>query len=196
MNVLQVIANITASLVLSWDGGRNDNCVGKFALPKYDYAKIRFIVHMSNKFCRYYGDGMVFQSGPVGPTFWGFINYVGDLSACPIKINIRCQSYESEIAVAKNSGNVWTTTLPAGKNGLTCNAQIKRGAQIEQLQYIYGDVFICSGQSNMEFKMRQILNATEELEKAKSYGNIRFLQVGHDFSHSPRQDIKEGIEIV
>jgi sialate O-acetylesterase len=43
---------------------------------------------------------------------------------------------------------------------------------------MFGDVFFCSGQSNMQFTLPSVFNATEEEAKANSYPHIRVMTVG------------------
>ena len=42
---------------------------------------------------------------------------------------------------------------------------------------LIGDVWLCSGQSNMEQSMSNIMNATEEIEASASFPTIRFTVV-------------------
>jgi len=43
---------------------------------------------------------------------------------------------------------------------------------------LFGDVYICGGQSNMQFSMPAVENATEEMGKAASYPHLRLFTVG------------------
>ena len=56
---------------------------------------------------------------------------------------------------------------------------------------IYGDVWICSGQSNMQWKFGDIFNATEEIEKMKEYRGIRMYQVKMMLSQKQQDDLME-----
>lgn len=50
-----------------------------------------------------------------------------------------------------------------------------------------GDVFLCSGQSNMEFKLKYATNAEWEIKAADS-ANISFINVPRNFSTDPQDD--------
>ena len=70
---------------------------------------------------------------------------------------------------------------------------------MEYLQNVYlnnvlfGDVWVCSGQSNMEFRMNGIFNSSEEIAAMADYPNIRMYVVPHMYSDSPQKDLmKEG----
>ena len=53
--------------------------------------------------------------------------------------------------------------------------------EIELSDVIFGDVWLCSGQSNMEMKMKSIANSTEEATKSADY-NIRFTVLSNKYS--------------
>ena len=55
----------------------------------------------------------------------------------------------------------------------------------------FGDVWVCSGQSNMGWQMGNILNATEEIEKTAEYPNIRLFQVKQLGADKPQDDLIE-----
>jgi len=54
---------------------------------------------------------------------------------------------------------------------------------------LIGEVWICSGQSNMQFKLAEDKNAATELQKA-DHPNIRLFNAALNFSNSPLQTIK------
>ena len=56
---------------------------------------------------------------------------------------------------------------------------------------IYGDVWICSGQSNMQWKISNIFNATEEIAAMEEYPNIRMYFVNLMTSNTPQDDLME-----
>ena len=83
--------------------------------------------------------------------------------------------------------------LPSISNGIQCTIEYSSVGTVLQTQVrfrrvnldifliavlnlqdvIYGDVWICSGQSNMERAMSSITNATEEIAASAIYSNIR-----------------------
>ena len=55
-----------------------------------------------------------------------------------------------------------------------------------------GEVWICSGQSNMEFPLKgwgQVMNLDEELSTGQ-YGDIRLLHLERNYAFSPQEDAK------
>lgn len=93
-------------------------------------------------------------------------------------------SGKSQTAKAGKDG-AWSVTLPAMTAGGPYDVSVKasdgQAADIHDL--LIGDVFLCSGQSNMQFTVSQSRNTADELSKADT-PNIRYLHV--DRRGSPR----------
>ncbi len=53
---------------------------------------------------------------------------------------------------------------------------------------VVGDVWLCSGQSNMHFRMAQVENAEREIAASNDPG-LRFFTVDDQFSQSPKADV-------
>ncbi len=53
---------------------------------------------------------------------------------------------------------------------------------------LVGDVWLCSGQSNMHFHMKSVQNAPQEIAAAKHPG-LRFFTVDHQFDRKPLEDV-------
>ena len=61
---------------------------------------------------------------------------------------------------------VVNTVIPGGTNTITLH------------DVAFGDVWFCSGQSNMEWRIKSVRNAAAEITTATSYEDIRLLKVG------------------
>lgn len=59
---------------------------------------------------------------------------------------------------------------------------------------LIGEVWICSGQSNMEFRLRSANHATEEVAAA-NYPQIRSFNVIQEMGHTPKTDLKGKWEV-
>ena len=91
---------------------------------------------------------------------------------------------------ADHDGN-WMVLLPAMKAGGPYNMKI-RGRNILELENILiGDVWICSGQSNMEFPVGRGRNAEEEAAEANYHG-LRLFTVPNNVQSEPAGDIPGG----
>merc|ERR1740131_511858 len=76
----------------------------------------------------------------------------------------------------------WSVKLPPQEAGTLCNLEVVSTAKTLTLeQVIFGDVWLCSGQSNMELSMKFIMNSDEEITASADY-MIRFARVTHTFT--------------
>ena len=61
------------------------------------------------------------------------------------------------------------------EGGDICEISVKQEGQAEVFisDVLFGDVWVCSGQSNMEWSMEKIFNATEEIADMQQFDKIR-----------------------
>lgn len=91
---------------------------------------------------------------------------------------------------ADEQGN-WTIKVPTPSYGGPYKINISDGSPFQLSDVMVGDVWICSGQSNMEMPLAgwgKIDNYQQEIKDAK-YPNIRLLQVSHTTSNSPLETL-------
>ncbi|GGG91461.1 sialate O-acetylesterase [Pedobacter zeae] len=94
-------------------------------------------------------------------------------------------------AIADAGGN-WKIKVATPAYGGPYSITISDGELLVLNNVLIGDVWICSGQSNMEMPLAgwgKILNSEEEIAEAK-YPNIRLLQAEHVTSNFPLNDAK------
>jgi len=132
-----------------------------------------------------FSDNMVLQRGVKIPV-WGH--------ATPnIKVIARLGN-ERASTIADSAGK-WMLHLPVFKAGgpytLTLAEAEKPQTAIKLRNILIGDVWLASGQSNMEWQVQQAQDAPNEIAKA-DYHQIRFLIVQHDEELTPQQDILSG----
>ncbi len=77
---------------------------------------------------------------------------------------------------AENAGGPYTLTVKGKKNTITIN------------DVLVGEVWICSGQSNMEFHVDGVYDAENAIKNA-NYPQIRHVEVKKDVAGSPREDL-------
>ena len=92
---------------------------------------------------------------------------------------------------AKDSN--WNIILPSMKEGGPYEMSIKGNNEIVLSNILIGDVWLCSGQSNMGFLMMNTSNATDEIPKA-NYNNIRLFTIKKNFSNKPLQEADDIIK--
>ncbi len=83
----------------------------------------------------------------------------------------------------------WKIDLPPGKAGGPFTMDIDATNHIELTDLLVGDVWLASGQSNMELTMPNILHADEEIKNA-TQPNIRLFQVQHASADFPQTDAR------
>ena len=132
------------------------------------------------QFARIFGDHAVLQRDqPVH--IWG--------TATPntaLTVNVNGQTAS---ATAGPDGK-WQTSLPALTAGGPYALTVSDGQATTTLNDILiGDVYLCSGQSNMEFPARLSTGAWSEIA-ASANPALRFVNIDKDSSAAPRDDLK------
>ena len=54
---------------------------------------------------------------------------------------------------------------PVVTSGLQCTLTIQSGAVKREMRIIFGDIWFCTGQSNMQVRMGEVVNARQEMNK-------------------------------
>ncbi|OWF52495.1 Sialate O-acetylesterase [Mizuhopecten yessoensis] len=122
------------------------------------------------KFAAYYGDHMVLQRAPKQAVVWGYhpftYVYVGVTVGNSTQYGL------------VNTQGVWSVILDPvegpGPYNITAHGL---AGEITLTDVLFGDVWVCSGQSNMEFTVRMGNNASEEIQDADNFPNIRVFTV-------------------
>lgn len=91
---------------------------------------------------------------------------------------------------ADKSGK-WKVTLPAMKYGGPFTMTVKGRNTLTLTDILMGEVWICSGQSNMEWPLVSTLNAEEEIATA-NFPEIRLFTVPRKISSLPLDDLDAG----
>ena len=88
---------------------------------------------------------------------------------------IRVHIGQAKASVRADRAGHWLVTFPAFAAGGPYNLSIQSGKETKVYSdVLFGEVWLCSGQSNMEFKVRQAFNAKYEIHRA---GNPMIRQV-------------------
>ena len=91
--------------------------------------------------------------------------------------------------------SIWSVTLdPVSDEGpfdIHVSQPLVNGTLVTITIYdvLFGDVWICSGQSNMELTVSLIYNATEEIVNAGNYPKIRVFTTGRGLSDIPVEEL-------
>ncbi|MCH2203344.1 MAG: 9-O-acetylesterase [Fuerstiella sp.] len=147
---------------------------------------------------------------PVTSTTWAEVRmpgYFGDHMVLQQQMPLRIQGWANSgervtVSLAGHSATTeagsdghWTATLPAMEADNTpLNLSIKGLNTIEFKDVLIGEVWLCSGQSNMEWRVASSTNAKEELASA-DYPLIRHIKFAHRASPVPLDDISSDWQI-
>jgi len=127
---------------------------------------------------RVIGSGMVLQSDLPVPV-WGWAD-VGE------KVSVSFAG-QTKMAKAGNDGKWMVKLDPLKASNKSTSLTISGNNKISLDNVLVGEVWICSGQSNMEWAIRSSMNAKEEIA-ASDHPNIRLFNVpGHTTSPVPNE---------
>ena len=129
-----------------------------------------------------FGDGMVVQrNAPV--TVWGW---------APAGSAVRATIAGRSATATADAGGRWKATLPALAAGGPHELAVAQGGnRIVLHDVLVGDVWVASGQSNMEFHVEQATNATAEIAAAGD-PRLREFTVPESWSTEPQADVASG----
>ena len=123
-------------------------------------------------------DHMVIQRGlPVHA--WGM--------AAPHEVVSVAFRGETKTATADDDGR-WSIFLSPGEAGGPFQMTVKAATTIVLDDILVGDVWVASGQSNMEFSMNGVVNAEAEIAAAQ-YPKIRLFRVDHKPADYPLENV-------
>jgi sialate O-acetylesterase len=132
---------------------------------------------------------MVLQRAPQKAIVWGY----GDNQNVSITLKINKKVYHTISFLPplhSSDESVWSVTLDAeieeGPFQLVATQKFLNGSQISISlnDVLFGDVWLCSGQSNMGMAVRGIFNSSIEIENAGKYPKVRL------FTASRQQSVK------
>ncbi len=102
---------------------------------------------------------------------------------------VTIQLNNSSIKTTANKEGKWMTRLPSQKAGGPFTMTVAGKNSITINNILIGEVWLCSGQSNMEWTVGGAMNARKEIEEA-NYPQIRQFDIPNKTSGRPRQDVE------
>ncbi|XP_030831013.1 sialate O-acetylesterase [Strongylocentrotus purpuratus] len=144
----------------------------------------------SFRLASYYSSHMVLQMEPSSAVVWGY----SDMGA-NITLGFKEKLYQTEAQTASfTAEGVWRVTLdpqpPSGPFTIKVTSNNQGVQEVIQLEdVLFGDVWVCSGQSNMAFDVKQAFNGSVSMEQSYQYTDIRVLSVFQNDSAVPYYDI-------
>ncbi len=148
--------------------------LAKMALPLIA-AMTSTILYADVKLPEIFSSHMVLQRNAKVPV-WGTANAGEQVT---VKIN------GQEKNTTANSVGKWELELSPMKAGGPFKMEVKGSNTITLDDVMIGEVWLCSGQSNMEYGVGGVINAGTEIANA-NYPKIRLFQVNHNWNNVPQ----------
>lgn len=128
-----------------------------------------------------FGDNMVLQrEKPIA--VWGW-------AKAKEKVTIKFHD-QTKKTVADKAGK-WSVKLDAEKAGGPYTLTVNGKNSVTLTNILVGEVWICSGQSNMEWPVRMASNAAQEIAEA-NYPQIRHIKIPNVVASTPQADFASG----
>ncbi len=124
------------------------------------------------------GDNMVLQRGEPVPV-WGW-----DAPGTVVSVAIG----DATATATAGADGRWTVYLPTMKAGGPHEITVKGTSEATIKNVLVGEVWFCSGQSNMEWRVRQSKDPDKEIAAAK-HPRIRHIKFPHRPADNPQADI-------
>jgi sialate O-acetylesterase len=136
---------------------------------------------------------MVLQRAPQKAIVWGY----GDSGKLTIlRMNDKTYTTIIRLEPANELGeSIWSVTLdPVSDEGpfdIHVSQPLANGTLVTITIHdvLFGDVWICSGQSNMQLTVNMIYNGTEEIANAGNYPKIRVFTASQMLSPAPVEEL-------
>jgi sialate O-acetylesterase len=125
-----------------------------------------------------FSDNMVLQQKS-DVTIWGWAK-TGE------KVVLKADWLTDEINTTVDNQGKWSLTLKTPEAGGPYNITLKGYNEVTLKNILIGEVWLCSGQSNMEWSAAMGINNAEEEIKNANYPDIRFFSVYHATSKFPQ----------
>lgn len=160
------------------------------------HSSVVTITSQNLKMPKFFADGMVMQRGHKIPV-WGW----GEPGRT-IKVNLNGKNVFGKV----DANGEWKVYLPVMKAGGPYNMSVDyvnhgQASVVATMEItptvitvkniLVGDVFLCSGQSNMELPIRRCMDVVADEVKDYSNTQIRYLKLPHQYNYvEPNSDVR------
>jgi sialate O-acetylesterase len=123
------------------------------------------------------GENMVLQRDQPLP-IWGW-----DTPGTEVTVSMG----QAQASAKADASGKWMVRLPAMKAGGPLEMTIAGSNKVELKNILVGEVWLCSGQSNMEWAVSRSANAQQEIAAA-NHPRIRHIKINHTPADQPQTD--------
>ena len=146
------------------------------------FATLSAVANAQVKMLPIFTDNMVLQQQSDAP-IWG--------TTKPNKTVKLTTSWDGKTYQMKtDASGGWRFSLATPSAGGPYSITIDDGKKVVLQNVMIGEVWLCSGQSNMEMSVGQVKNKDAEIKEASQYPNIRLFHVQNTLNTRPQTDLK------
>nr|XP_034347180.1 sialate O-acetylesterase isoform X2 [Arvicanthis niloticus] len=164
-----------------------------FGLVLLIIARVSRSAGIGFRFASYIDNYMVLQKEPSGAVIWGF----GTPGATVTVTLFQGQETIMKKVTSVNApSNTWMVVLDPMKPGGPFEVMAQQTLGITDFtlrvhDVLFGDVWLCSGQSNMQMTVLQIFNTSKELSDTAAYQSVRIFSVSLTQAEEELADLDE-----
>ncbi|XP_025099241.1 sialate O-acetylesterase-like [Pomacea canaliculata] len=134
-----------------------------------------------------FGSHMVLQRAPKSAVIWGTATVEGDR----VTAHVTGPGVNIAPVVTTVSHGAWKLKLhPVAEHGPFTISFTSGEGNVTLTDVLFGDVWLCSGQSNMGFRLNEIINSAAELQNAHNFPNIRIFKAALVESFTPQTSLR------
>jgi len=131
-------------------------------------------------------DGMILQRD-VPVKIWGWASPAEKVT---ITLNAQRSTLNAQLSTQADTGGNWEILLPAQKAGGPYTMTVSASNSITVRNILFGDVWLCSGQSNMETPVSRVMTLFGDEINGYANPNIRYVKIPLTYNfHGPQPDI-------
>ncbi len=116
-------------------------------------------------------------------------------------ITVKCSWLDAPEQTTASDDGKWQVVVATGKAGGPHSITITGNNELQLQDVLFGEVWLASGQSNMEMPLIKVSDAYTGIKDSDSevaaarFPNIRLFQVGNFSSKEPLDDVESGISM-
>ena len=135
-----------------------------------------------------FGSHMVLQRSPAQPRVWG-----NTTPGARVATWLTSHNSSASFSTVAAADGTWVQQLPPTPGSTTAynlSFASSTGENATLVDVVFGEVYICGGQSNMEYAVPAVTDSDAVAREANAYPQIRFFSVGHRTSSpTPLRDL-------
>ena len=144
-----------------------------------------------------YASHMVLQQAPARAVVWGYAPSSTAAAMLTLTWFAGSTATVATLSSFNSTASLWTAKLPPIKashrvdgRATSYSLTISTGARHTSISdVLFGDVWVCSGQSNMAFLLEMDVDGQELVQQANAYPELRFMTTAKRTATTPQADI-------